>query len=53
MTRHGVIKKKKHKKIKAYRKSVLKEPTVKRSQLILDLKPFISGLALFKFFRGK
>ena len=33
-------KKKKHKKIKAYRKSVQKEPTVKRCLLILDLKPF-------------
>ena len=28
--------------IKAYRKSVQKEPTVKRSLLILDLKPFRS-----------
>ena len=35
-------KKKKHKKIKAYRKSVKKEPTVKRCLLILDLKPFRS-----------
>ena len=35
-------KKKKHKKIKAYRKSAQKEPTVKRSLLILDLKPLIS-----------
>ena len=34
-------KKKKH-KIKAYRKSVQKEPTVKRCLLILDLKPFRS-----------
>ena len=33
-------KKTKHKKVKAYRKSVYKEPTVKRSLLILDLKPF-------------
>ena len=32
-------KKKKHKKITAYRKSVKKEPTVKRKLLILDLKP--------------
>ena len=32
-------KKKKHKKITAYRKSVQKEPTVKRCLLILDLKP--------------
>ena len=31
-------KKKKHKKIKTYRKSVQKEPTVKRCLLILDLK---------------
>ena len=31
-------KKKKHKKIKAYKKSLLKENTVKRCQLILDLK---------------
>ena len=30
--------KKKHKKFNAYRKSVLKEPTVKRGLLILDLK---------------
>ena len=35
-------KKKKHKKIKAYRKSVWKEPKVKRCLLILDLKPFRS-----------
>ena len=33
-------KKKKHKKIKAYRKSVYKEPTVKRCLLILEVKPF-------------
>ena len=33
-------KKKKHKKIKTYRKSVLKEPAVKRCLLILDLNPF-------------
>ena len=33
-------KKKKHKKIKAYRKSLQKEPTVNKSLLILDLKPF-------------
>ena len=32
-------KKKKHKNIKAYRKSVQKEPTVKRCLLILELKP--------------
>ena len=32
-------KKKKHKNITAYRKSVQKEPTVKRCLLILDLKP--------------
>ena len=32
-------KKKNHKKITAYRKSVYKEPTVKRGLLILDLKP--------------
>ena len=31
-----------HKKIKAYRKSVKKEPTVKTRLLILDLKPFRS-----------
>ena len=31
------------KKIKVYRKSVQKEPAVKRSQLILDLKPFRSN----------
>ena len=35
-------KKKKHKKIKAYRKSLQKEPTVNRCLLILDLKPFRS-----------
>ena len=34
-------KKKKHKKIKAYRKSVKKEPTVKRCLLILEMKPYI------------
>ena len=34
--------KKKHKKIKAYRKSVQKEPSVKRCLLIPDLKPFRS-----------
>ena len=33
-------KKKKHKKIKAYRKCLLKEPTVNRCLLILDLKRF-------------
>ena len=31
-------KKKKHKKTKAFRKSVKKEPTVKRCLLVLDLK---------------
>ena len=31
-------KKKKHKKIKAYMKSLYKEPTVNRCMLILDLK---------------
>ena len=36
------LEKNKHKKIKAYRKSVYKEPTVKRCLLILDLKPFRS-----------
>ena len=35
-------KKKKNKKIKAYRKSVQKEPTIKRCLLILDLKSFRS-----------
>ena len=35
-------KKKKHKKITAYKKSVQKEPTVKRFMLILDLKPLRS-----------
>ena len=34
--------KKKHKKIKAYRKSLYKEPTVNRCLLILDLKLFRS-----------
>ena len=35
-------KKKKHKKIRAYRKSVWKEPTVKRCLLNLDSKPLRS-----------
>ena len=35
-------KKKKHKKMKSYRKSVQKEPTVKRCLLILDLQSFRS-----------
>ena len=35
-------KKKTHKKIEAYRKSVYKEPTVERCLLILDLKSFRS-----------
>ena len=35
-------KEKKHKKVKAYRKSNYKEPTVKRYLLILDLKPLRS-----------
>ena len=35
-------KKKKHKKITAYKKYVQKEPTVKRRLLILDLKPLRS-----------
>ena len=35
-------KKKKYRKIKTYRKYILKEPTVKRCVLILDLKPFRS-----------
>ena len=35
-------KKNKHKKIRAQRKSVLKEPTVKRCLSILDLKPLRS-----------
>ena len=34
--------KKKHKKIKAYRNSIHKEPIVKRCLLILDLKPLRS-----------
>ena len=33
-------KKKKHEKIKAYRKSLQKEPKINRCLLILDLKPF-------------
>ena len=33
-------KKKKHKKFKAYKKSVQKEPAVKRCLLIRDLNPF-------------
>ena len=37
------LQEKKHKKIKAYRKSVYKkQPKVKRCMLILDLKPFRS-----------
>ena len=38
-------KKKKHKKIKAYMKSLWKEPTVNECLLILDLKPlrYIKG----------
>ena len=35
-------KKKKYKKVKAYMKSVYKEPTVKTYLLILDLKPLRS-----------
>ena len=35
-------KKKKHKKMKAYRKSTSKKPTFKRCLLILDLKPLRS-----------
>ena len=35
-------KKKKHKKIEAYRISVYKKPTVKRCLLILGLQPLIS-----------
>ena len=35
-------KKKKYKKIKAYRKYVYKDPTAKSCLLILDLKPFRS-----------
>ena len=35
-------KKKKHKKIKGYRKFPWKEPTVNRCLLTLDLKPFRS-----------
>ena len=34
------LEKKKYKKIKAYRKSLYKEPTVNRCLLILELKPF-------------
>ena len=41
-TRHGVTRKKAQKKIAGYRKSVSKEPTVKRCLLILDLKPLRS-----------
>ena len=37
-----IYKKKKYKKIKGYRKAVLKEPTDKRCQLIQDLNPFRS-----------
>ena len=35
-------KKRKRKKVKAYRKSIQKEPTAKRYLLILDLKPLTS-----------
>ena len=35
-------KKKAYMRIKAYKKSIYKEPTVKRCLLILDLKPFRS-----------
>ena len=48
----GSYKKKKHKKIKAYRKSVSKETTVKSCTLILDLKPFRSW-AKGKHFIGR
>ena len=41
-TRHGVRIKKGTKKITGYRKSVYKEPKVKRCLLILDLKPLRS-----------
>ena len=34
--------KKKHQKIKSYKKYVSKEPTAKKCLLILDLKPFRS-----------
>ena len=37
-TEAWTYKKKKHKKITAYKKSVRKEPTVKRCLLILDLE---------------
>ena len=40
--RHGVRRKEAEKKITGYRKSVKKEPTVKRGLLILDLKPLRS-----------
>ena len=36
------LQKKNHKKIKAYRKSFWKEPTVNRCLLVLDLNPFRS-----------
>ena len=36
------LKKMEHKKIKVYRKSLYKEPTVNRCLLILDLKPLRS-----------
>ena len=41
-TRHGVTRKKSTTKITVYRKCVWKEPTVKRSLLLLDLKPLRS-----------
>ena len=41
--RHGVTRKKRaQKKITGYRKSVYKEPTVKKCLLILDLMPLRS-----------
>ena len=42
--RHGVTRKRSKKKeeIKAYRKSLLQEPTVNRCLLILDLQPYRS-----------
>ena len=48
-------KKKKHKIVKAYRKSVQKKPTVKRRLLILDLKPLRSQVIkpLRSFYRQR
>ena len=40
-TRHGATRKRR-KRLKAYKKAIEKEPTVKRCMLTLDLEPFTS-----------